>query len=285
MTSTPVPTPAPVLDSGSPSTTDASDTSFIRQLIPFALADDAADVGSGTSSTVIASGTSATTITTSTVTLPAPAPDDNFLDVSYSTDGQTWTSIGQVNMQNWQQFTVTLPVSDWTDLQNLQIRVEGIPTTQDPIPPVYLDGMFMEVHYDVASPLSLSDIATSTDEATSSATPSSSRMTLVDPGAEQDCDVHPFSQLLPLGGSAMFVVNLQPSINGVSYNLFLGHLPLGVSANFGTPSGAIAATSSLTLQADTSTIPGSMNIAVIYQEHEEDGTTLSNFCQLNIDVK
>ncbi len=276
--STPAPTPAP--------TADSSSTSFIRQLIPFAFADD---VSSGTVSiadTTTAETASDTAATSTSISAPAPIPDENFLDVSYSTDGQTWVSVGEVNMSNWQQFTVTLPIADWADLQNLQIRVEGIPTTQDPIPPVYLDGMFVEVHYDAALSINPSvDMASSTDEATSSATPSSSRMTLVDPGAQQACDIQPFSQVLPLGGTAVFTVNLHPSINGVSYDLLLGHLPLGVSAGFGSPSGSVAATSSLTFQAQTTIMPGSMNIVVIYQEHEEDGTVLSNFCQLNIDVK
>lgn len=208
--------------------------------------------------------------------------------MSYSTDGQTWISIGKVNVDNWPQFTVTLPISDWKDLQNLQIRVQGIPTTQDPVPPVYLDGMLVEVHYDTALLTDATQTASSTDEETSSTTGAiapSSRMTLVDPGAQQSCDVQPFSQVLPIGGTAAFTVNLHPSLNGVSYQLQMGHLPLGVSADIGSPSGPIAATSSLTFEAETSTQPGSFNIAVVYQENETDGTELANFCQLNIDVQ
>jgi hypothetical protein len=264
-TTVPVPAAAPT------TTQDASSTSFIRQLIPFALADD-------TTSTVASSSTDATT----TVVMPPPAPDENFLDVSYSTDGQTWISIGEVNSNNWQNFTVTLPIADWTDLQNLQVRIEGIPTTQDPVPPIYLDGMFMEVHYDVAPPLTPPDVASSTD---TTAPSTSTQMTLVTPGAQQTCQVEPFSQELPLGGTATYTVELSPSINGISYSLLLGDLPAGISAQFGDPSGSVAATSSLVLQAQTSTIPGSLNIAVIYQENEEDGSAVSNFCQLNIDVK
>lgn len=294
----PTPTPTPTPDS----TTDSSSTSFIRQLIPFAFADDA---DSGTISAASTTSMATTTAATSTMTMasdtdasntainaveqPAPTPDDNFLDVSYSTDGQTWISVGEVNMSNWQQFTITLPISDWTDLQNLQIRVEGIPTTQDPVPPIYLDGMLLEVHYDVASsPIQLlsppvpAQVASTTNQEISPPPP---RMTLVSSGAQQSCDVQPFSQKLPLGGTATFTVNLHPSISGISYNLLIGDLPLGISAGFGQPSGEVAATSSLTLQAETSVTPGSLNIPVVYQEHEENGTTLANFCQLNIDVK
>jgi hypothetical protein len=105
----------------------------------------ATDTSSGTLST-----NAPAVVATSTVdTLQTRIPDENFLDVSYSTDGQTWISIGKVNANNWQQFTITLPISSWVDLTNLQVRVEGIPTTENPVPPIYLDGMFVEVHYDV----------------------------------------------------------------------------------------------------------------------------------------
>jgi hypothetical protein len=286
-TSTPVPTPTPAPDP----TTDSSSTSFIRRLIPFAFADDA-DSGtilSASTTTTIASDTDASNTAITAVEQPVSTPDDNFLDVSYSTDGQTWISVGEVNMSNWQNFTVTLTVSDWTDLQNLQVRVEGIPTTQDPIPPIYLDGMLLEVHYDAVSlpvpllpPPVLPQVASTTNQ---EIPPPPPRMVLVSSGAQQSCDVQPFSQELPLGGTATFTVNLHPSITGISYNLLLGYLPLGISAGFGSPSGAIAATSSLTFQAETNVTPGSLNIPVIYQEHEENGETLSNFCQLNVDVK
>ncbi|MDP2598567.1 MAG: hypothetical protein Q8P49_01920 [Candidatus Liptonbacteria bacterium] len=78
-----------------------------------------------------------------------PAPDDNFLQISYSTDGTTWTPIAKVNENNWQNFTVTLPLANWDELRKLQIQVVGIPTTLNPTPKVYLDGMFAEVHYDL----------------------------------------------------------------------------------------------------------------------------------------
>jgi len=135
-TSTPTPTatPAPAAD---PSATPPPTTSFVRQLIPVAFADDIAS----------------TTDSSTTVVTPPVIPDQNFLDVSYSTDGQTWISIGKVSVTNWQEFTVTLPISDWNDLENLQIRVQGLPTTQDPIPPVYLEGMLVEVHYSIPSPI------------------------------------------------------------------------------------------------------------------------------------
>ncbi len=78
-----------------------------------------------------------------------PPPDENFLKVSYSVDGEAWFEIGKVNMANWQNFTARLPVSRWDELKRLQISVQGIPTTLNPVPPVYLAGMFVEVNYEL----------------------------------------------------------------------------------------------------------------------------------------
>lgn len=78
---------------------------------------------------------------------PPPQPDENFLKVSYSVDGEAWFEIGKVNMANWHNFTARLPVSRWDELQRLQIAIEGIPTLLVPVPPVYLAGMFIEVNY------------------------------------------------------------------------------------------------------------------------------------------
>ena len=171
----PIATPPPASPEPPAPATDDSTTSaptstslmplraFFARLITQAFADDTVDSSTASSTTVAAppifadltpstSSAPTSSVSTSSNALPAPPPplpDENFLDVSYSTDGQTWISIGKVSTNNWQAFTITLPVTTWDDLQDLQIRVEGIPTTQDPIPPVYLDGMFVEVHYDV----------------------------------------------------------------------------------------------------------------------------------------
>lgn len=81
--------------------------------------------------------------------VPPPPPDENFLKVSYSTDGQTWAELAKVNPDNWRNFTQTVPVQNWSELAKLQIKVEGISTSLQKIPPVYLDGILLEVHYDL----------------------------------------------------------------------------------------------------------------------------------------
>ncbi len=93
----------------------------------------------------MATSTTETPIKIETEVLP---PDNNFLMVSYSFDSSNWTELGKVNVENWRQLTFSLPVSSWAELRNLQIRVQGISSTVDPLPPVFLDGMLLEVHYD-----------------------------------------------------------------------------------------------------------------------------------------
>jgi hypothetical protein len=105
-----------------------------------------------TTPTTTDDGANVIVLPTSTVAVIAPpeAPDENFLQVSYSTDGQLWIQLAKVSIESWPNLTLALPISNWTDLRNLQIKVEGIPTTQDPIPTVYLDGMVIEANYQVA---------------------------------------------------------------------------------------------------------------------------------------
>lgn len=65
------------------------------------------------------------------------------MDVSYSLDGTTWIDLGQVSESDWQDYSVTIPVSSWNDINNLQVQLSPLITT-DP-PTIYLDGMWLEV--------------------------------------------------------------------------------------------------------------------------------------------
>ncbi len=102
---------------------------------------------------------------TTEVILPPPAPDDSFLSVSYSTDGQNWIDIQKVNVENFENFTVNLPIGNWDDVKNLQIRIKGIPTVLASQPTVYLDGMLIEAHYELP-PILSEDQPTSQDSQT-----------------------------------------------------------------------------------------------------------------------
>lgn len=114
----------------SPAPTDGSSTSLLNEIFrePFALlARQALADSSGT----VASDT---------------PPSDAFLDVSYSVDGVTWQDLGDVDAENWQNFSVTIPVSSWSDINSLQIRLTPL-LTADP-PTIDLDSMWLEVDYD-----------------------------------------------------------------------------------------------------------------------------------------
>jgi len=94
------------------------------------------------------------------------------LEVSYSTDGVHWIDLLGVSPDNWQHLTMTLPITNWDDLSHLQIKIEGIPTSLNLVPKVYLDGMFVEVHYET-SPIfgSLSNSASTPENPAGMGTP------------------------------------------------------------------------------------------------------------------
>jgi hypothetical protein len=140
------------------------------------------------------------------------------------------------------------------------------------------------VHYETPSSIVPALTPSSTSEV-ENATSTPVRIMLMNPGARQTCDLEPFSQTLPLGGTAQFIAELHPSINGVSYELSTGYLPHGVVVLIGQPTGPVAATSSITFQAADDAQRGSFNIPVIYHEQEVDGTEVSNFCQLNLIIQ
>lgn len=82
------------------------------------------------------------------------APDGHFLNVSYTTNGELWIQLQKVDLSNWPNLTVALPITKWSDLANLEIKIENIPTSMTTLPPVYLDGMFAEVHYNAPTDIS-----------------------------------------------------------------------------------------------------------------------------------
>jgi hypothetical protein len=71
--------------------------------------------------------------------------DAPFLEVLYSIDGATWRQLGTVSSQNWKFSRFSLPVTDWRDLERLQITVQTLPVAGT-MPVVYLDGMAVEAN-------------------------------------------------------------------------------------------------------------------------------------------
>lgn len=173
---------------------------------------------------------------TVTSTIPAPAPeqpDQNFLELDYSLDGETWIPIQKVNPENWQDLTITLPISSWDDLKNVQVRVTQIPTLLDPVPHVYLDGMLLEAHYDVP-PVSLGAPTAPTETPTDAAPPP-----VVDLSEPQ--------QILASSTPTDFTANESPI-----FNFDLGSLPSS-TPDMDTSSTSIDASSSTAATSTTST--------------------------------
>jgi hypothetical protein len=146
-TSTPssTPAPAPVAPPAS-GTSDASQssTSFLEGIMhdPFAFLIQR--TFAQTASTTVDTSTTDTT-DTSTVTDDASAGTaDGFIDVSYSLDGTTWIDLGQVSASDWQNYSVTIPVSSWGDINKLQIQLSPDITADEPV--ISLDGMWLEVN-------------------------------------------------------------------------------------------------------------------------------------------
>lgn len=126
-------TPAPAADPAPASVPAADTTSFIYE-------------ASHVAGTWFLSHTRTAHAQEDTSSSVAISLSDWFL-VSYSLDGVRWKSIGRVNASNWRDFTATIPLSSWDDLQNVQIMVSALPSLTDR-PPVYLDAMELRVETD-----------------------------------------------------------------------------------------------------------------------------------------
>ncbi len=102
-----------------------------------------------------ATTTTTSTITEATTTVIAPTviPDEHFARVSYSFDGQLWQDSQLVDLTNWSHFTITMPSMTWNDLRHVQFRIERLPTSLGTVPPIYLDGMVLEIQHHTDSPV------------------------------------------------------------------------------------------------------------------------------------
>jgi len=79
--------------------------------------------------------------------LPSQAPSDAFLEVDYTLDGATWNSLGTISRSSWQNNSFDIPITEWTNLDHLQISIKTLPTFDNPLV-VYLDSIEIFVEYD-----------------------------------------------------------------------------------------------------------------------------------------
>jgi len=174
-------------------------------------------------------------------TLPAPLlPDENFLEVSYSTDGANWIALAKINQANWQNFTISLPIANWDDLKKLQVKVAGIPTSLARLPSVLLDGMFVEAQYEIP-PVTIGAVGGSLQSAPPAQTsPAGGGAVLSQPVIVLPAQNSP----LPVGGGTNFKADEAPA-----FDLDLSALPTPTST--ASTSTTIITTSTATSSAPT----------------------------------
>ncbi len=145
--------------------TPTTDTTPVIEGAPLVITIEASSTPETSSSTVDASSsyigdvTSSSTVPQASSTEVATTTEEdenqfqnNFLEVLYTFDGVTWTSLGELNEISMKYRTFEIPVTastSWSDMSHLQIKVVSIVHTQD-TPTVYLDSIKVEVLYDSA---------------------------------------------------------------------------------------------------------------------------------------
>lgn len=249
-----------------------------------------------TSTEIIGESDSTITITSSTaeIIIPAPMPDDNFMLVSYSTDGETWFELQQVNPHNWENLTIPVPVRIWDDLRQLQIRVEAIPTSLETIPRAYLDGMFVEIHYEVSAAIPAEEDNVKQDNIEQDnaqdkpslvSEPEKEKIKVFDSGSKHVCAADPFTRTAKKGEAVGYQISLHPSFQNSYFEVLTGDLPSGVSAVFDHERGVGTSTPNLTLNVSDGAEAGSFGIVVVYRETDSKLETMANFCQLNLIIE
>lgn len=91
---------------------------------------------------------------------PTMAPAEDLIEVTYSLDGMIWNVLTRVNRENWENLTLEIPNFQAVDLQNLQISFQSLPVI-DQNWEIYLDGVSLEIEYELISTPEPSPEATS----------------------------------------------------------------------------------------------------------------------------
>ncbi len=119
------------------------------QLLATTTASSTEDVFSVSSST-IASTTEMTSTSSEFLSQAPEESQNNFLEILYTFDGVTWTSLGELNEISMKYRTFEIPLSassTWSDMSLLQIKVTTKSFVRE-TPVTYLDGIKVEVLYE-----------------------------------------------------------------------------------------------------------------------------------------
>ncbi|MBI2035115.1 MAG: hypothetical protein HYT12_00325 [Candidatus Liptonbacteria bacterium] len=247
----------------------------------------------------------ATSTATSTEIADDINPTEGFLLIRYSLDGTNWFNLEQVNRDNWPDFTVSLPIVSWEEVENLQISITEVLGAEDRAEIVYFDGAVIEVHFDLPTFLgdvlpdvpvtktieSLADtldVLTGDDgqaeiikEADPEKVPAEEPVILTRE-AKQRCEVKPFSGAVKRGGEAERVLTLWPSGDAIGSALNSGVMPKGLNVRFGADSiGNEIQEVPLYMFADKDARQGSFNVSTLYKESYSDGYISVASCKFN----
>lgn len=88
---------------------------------------------------------------TQTVTQEENRFQNNFLEVFYTFDGNIWQSLGELNEISMKYRTFEIPVTastTWTDMSQLQIKIQSKKYNNKSIPLTYLDSIKVDVIYE-----------------------------------------------------------------------------------------------------------------------------------------
>ena len=166
------------------------------------------------------------------------------LEIFYSLDGVNYESLGQVTNLNWHSWEREFNLSDWSDINNLQIKVERL-NTEAPYD-LYLGALWLEVFYQSTEeseetivneePPPEQNLTLETDPLGSlnpfvldltvnqtSTSPKNSDENL-------NCEVKPFSQEVSINQSARYEVILSAGLANQNWRLNSTKIPAGFEA-------------------------------------------------------
>lgn len=114
------------------------ETSFLQLLIPEVFAQDAELVSSSTRLS--------TDVGTSSHDMGAET-EDALVEILYTLDSSSWQTLGTVSKSHIASSVFSLPLTKWSDLSKVQIKIRNAKTMGDGMV-VALDGMWIEVEYE-----------------------------------------------------------------------------------------------------------------------------------------
>ena len=127
-----------------------------------------------------------TAATEATVITEIPVPPEPFLEILYTIDGADWQSLGKVNLDSWQNLALEIPNFNWEDVSRVQIAIQSL-SPVDFAPIVYLDGLWLEVEYEIKKSMTV---------LTESILPSDAEMVLQDEKGMEVNDLSPLDKKL-----------------------------------------------------------------------------------------